>query len=91
MTIAFPKAPPDVEAALSALARGDADGGLQRKAFVWIVSSLATLGESPMVPDNARQTDFNLGRQWVGLALLQGAGVSLVALPHLKLREDADG
>lgn len=89
--IAFPKVPVEVEAALAALARGQADGGQQQRALLWVIETLGGVNESPFVSDNPAHTQFNLGRHWVALAFLAGAGLGIVALPHLRLREEDDG
>ena len=67
--------PPSYEAAdvhaVQALARGEAGPAEQKRALDWIINRAAQTYEEPFFPDNARVTDYVLGRRSVGLALVK--------------------
>ena len=52
--------------ALKGLASGTADAGQQALAINWIVNDLCGSGGMPFIPDSARETDFALGKLFVG-------------------------
>lgn len=60
-------APPDA-AALKALERGDAEPEQQKRALAWILSA-TQIRDEVFVPDNARVTDYLLGRRSIGLQI----------------------
>lgn len=53
-------------AAIQALARGEATPDQQRRALEWIVNQACGTYEMQYRPGSARDTDFSLGRQFVG-------------------------
>jgi len=67
--------PPGYEAAdvhaIQALSRGEADADQQRRALDWIVTQAAQTYDEPFYADNARVTDYVLGRRSVGLAIVK--------------------
>ena len=65
-------APEDV-GALRAVYRGDAPEHLQRRAMDFIIKHLCGVGRNPFVPggeDGRRATDLAIGKQQVGLEIL---------------------
>ncbi len=57
--------------AIQALARGEAGPDDQRRALDWIVHRAAQTYDEPFYAENARVTDYVLGRRSVGLALVK--------------------
>lgn len=86
----WPVVEEDIAAACAALVRGVADGGQQRKVAA-LIGALGMLDDTPYVQGDARQSDFNAGRQFVALAFMRAAGVALAPLPPMRLREEEDG
>lgn len=57
--------------AIQALARGDANADQQRRALEWIVNQAAGTYQMQYRPGSARDTDFSLGRQFVGQQIVK--------------------
>lgn len=57
-------------AAIIALAKGEADADTQKKAFKVIVEQISQAYEFNYHPNSQRNTDFALGRSWVGQVLV---------------------
>ena len=73
-------------AAIQALAAGNANEGQQRRALDWIIQKAAMTYDEPFEPQNARVTDYVLGRRSVGLAL-----VKLLNIKLGMLQKESDG
>lgn len=82
----LPKPEPHEALALSAMSRGEADGGLQQIALAWILK-ISSVHELTYVPGDAQHTAFNEGRRFVGLALMRAMDLDAVTLPPLSKRE----
>lgn len=74
---------PSDAAAIQALCRGDADAGQQQRALKWIIESACATYDLAYRPESARDTDFSLGRQFVGQQI-----VKLTKLNLGKLQKD---
>ena len=69
--------------AIQALYRGDADSEQQRRALRWITEAACGLYEFAYHPgseDGRRETDFALGRQYVGHQIRKLNGLAVSAL-----------
>lgn len=86
----FPWMPADYTvadvAAIQALARGDADEHMQRRALKWIIETNARTYDEQYFPDNARDTDYALGMRKVGQQIVK---LIKTDLSKLKAKEDA--
>lgn len=74
---------PDV-AALQALATGTANEGQQQRALKFIIETVANTYDLAYQPNSSRDTDFALGRAFVGQQL-----VKLIKLPLSTIKDDA--
>ncbi len=72
-------------AAIQALHRGEADAYQQRRALNWIINTACATYDLSYWPDSARDTDFALGRQFVGQQL-----VKLTLLNPNKLQQESN-
>lgn len=57
--------------AVQAVARGEASPDQQKRAFDWIINRAAMTYEEAFWPDNARVTDYVLGRRSVGMQVVK--------------------
>jgi len=57
--------------ALQAMAKGEAEDHQQKKVLDWIITEACQTYEEPFDPENARATDYILGRRSVGLAIVK--------------------
>lgn len=73
--------------ALQALQRGEADAELQQRALKWIIEKACGTYDMQYRPgeDGKRDTDFSLGRQFVGQQI-----VKLLRVDVSKLRRNDD-
>jgi hypothetical protein len=67
-------------AALQALADGTATAMQQKLALKWIIEQAAMTYFNPYRRDSARDTDFSLGRQFVGQQIVGALKIYLAAL-----------
>lgn len=77
--------------ALQAMERGDASQGQQQRALLWIVHQAAGAYDMPFRPggeDGRRDTDFALGRMFVGQQIVKLLRVNVAALPNDDQRAD---
>lgn len=76
--------PPEWElpdaAAIQALTRGDATADQQRRAIEWIVNQACGTYQMQYRPGSARDTDFSLGRQFVGQQIVKMTKLNLSQL-----------
>lgn len=66
--------------AMQALQSGTADAEQQRRAIDWIIMRAAATYEVAYRPESARDTDFMLGRQFVGQQIVKMLKLSVAAL-----------
>ena len=62
--------------ALQAMARREATPDQTADALDWIIKEAAQTYEEPFIHDNARVTDYLLGRRSVGLAIVKHLTIS---------------
>ena len=75
--------------ALQALARGDADPEMQRRALRWIIDRVADTYGFPYRPGaNDRDTNIALGRQFVGQQIVKLLNINLATLRRTEPRAD---
>lgn len=80
-----------VTVALQALARGEADGQQQKLALDWIIKEAAGAYDMAFWPgiDGQRNTDFALGRQFVGYQIVKELSLSVMDLKRQEPNADA--
>lgn len=61
---------------LQAMARGEMTPEQQKATLDWIIKEAAQTYEEPFIHDNARVTDYLLGRRSVGLAIVKHLTIS---------------
>ena len=66
--------------AVQALQTGTADPEQQRRALDWIIMQAAGTYEMGYRPESARDTDFMLGRQFVGKQIVKLLKLSIAAM-----------
>lgn len=71
---------PSDAAAIQALARGEADADQQRRAIRWIVETAASAYDMHYRPESPRDTDFALGRAFVGQQVVKLSKINLSKL-----------
>lgn len=69
--------------ALKGLNAGTADAGQQALALHWILYKVCKLDDSPYFPDNSRDTDFALGKQFVARCIAGVINMDLGAAAQL--------
>lgn len=57
--------------ALQALCSGTANEGQQQRAISWIINTACATYDLPYRPESARDTDFALGKQFVGQQIVK--------------------
>lgn len=72
---------------VQALVRGEANEGQQKQFLEWLVHKACDTYGEPFDPDNARLTDYQLGRRSVGLAVVKHINANIGKLKEAK----ADG
>lgn len=75
--------------ALQALQTGTADAGQQRRALDWIINQAAATYEMPYRPESARDTDFMLGRVFVGQQIVKMLKLAVGAMRRREPNADA--
>lgn len=77
--------------AMQALERGQASHEQQKTALDWIINGAAATYDEPYRPGEAgrRDTDFALGRAFVGRQIVKLMRLNLAALPKKEPRADA--
>jgi len=79
-----PYLPPKYEyadaAAVQALLRGEANAIQQKRALDWIIVQAARTYDLHYHPDSSRDTDFALGRAFVGMELVKMTKLDLAVL-----------
>jgi len=70
--------------ALQALAKGEAEDHQQKSVLDWIITEACQTYEEPFVSDNARVTDYLLGRRSVGLAIVKHLTTSPAKIKELQ-------
>ena len=78
----------DAAYAIQALARGEATPEQQKFALKWLTEDACQTYDEPFTPDNARVTDYRLGRRAVGLAIVKHINISLSKLAELSSNGD---
>lgn len=67
--------------ALQAMLRGEATPDQQRRALDWIITKACATYDMPYRPDSARDTDFSLGRMFVGQQIVKLTKININQLP----------
>ena len=65
----FPPPGDHIKAAIKAFATGEADQSQQLVLRRWMIMELCETYKVPYFQGSSRDTDFALGKQWVGLTL----------------------
>jgi len=66
--------------AIQALVRGEANPEQQKRAIDWIIMQAARTYDLHYHPDSSRDTDFALGRAFVGMELVKMTKLDLAVL-----------
>lgn len=75
--------------AIQALNAGTADAHQQKRALAWIINQAAATYEMPYRPESARDTDFMLGRVFVGQQIVKMLKLAVGALRRTEPNADA--
>jgi hypothetical protein len=75
--------------ALQALQTGTADAGQQRRALDWIINHAAATYDLAYRPESARDTDFMLGRVFVGQQIVKMLKLAVGSLRRNEPNADA--
>ncbi len=64
-------------AALQDLQAGTANEGQQQRALKWLINNLCRTYDTQYFPESSRDTDFALGKRWVGQQLVKLLNIKL--------------
>ena len=74
----------DIAYAIQAMSNGEANDAQQKNLLDWLLTDATQTYEEPFVPDNARVTDYLLGRRSVGLAITKHLNISPAKIEQMK-------
>lgn len=78
-------------AALQALLKGEATPWQQKLALEWIINDVSRAHALPYFPDNARDSDFAMGKSFVGQQILGLLKINMVNFNHPPQTTDEPG
>jgi hypothetical protein len=80
--------PPDWKkhhaAGLQAMSRGDATPEQQKAVLDWIINHACLTYDMPYIPESSRDTDFFLGRVFVGQQIVKLLNLNLLSIKENK-------